>query len=105
MGFHEAPEHSECHRFFSDVVRCSSKLSEQWASADDRSETASGDEGPQPTRPEMTAARVPRAPVRGTVFRLYPLVSPSGPLYMERVFLLRSCISQLIYHLHLYRSL
>jgi len=53
----------------------------------------------------MTAARVSRAPARGTVFRLYPLASPSGPLYIERVFLLLSCINQLIHHLHLYRSL
>jgi len=53
----------------------------------------------------MTAARVSRAPARGTVFRLYPLASPSGPLYIERVFLLRSCINRLIHHLHLYRSL
>ena len=56
-------------------------------------------------RPEMTAAHVFRAPARGTVFRLYPLASSSGPLYIERVFLLRNCINQLIHHLHLYRSL
>jgi len=31
----------------------------------------------------MTAARVCRAPARRTVFRLYPLASPSGPLYIE----------------------
>jgi len=53
----------------------------------------------------MTAARVSRAPAQGTVFRLYPLASPSGPLYIERVFLLRSCINQLVHDLHLYRSL
>jgi len=53
----------------------------------------------------MTAGRVSRAPARGTVFRLYPRASPSGPLYIERVFLLLSCINQLIHHLHLYRSL
>ena len=53
----------------------------------------------------MTAARVSRAPARGTVFCLYPLASPSGPLYIESVFLLRSCINQLIHYLHLYRSL
>jgi len=53
----------------------------------------------------MTAARVSRAPARGTVFRLYPLASPSGPFYRERVFLLLTCINQLIHHLHLCRSL
>ena len=53
----------------------------------------------------MTATRVFRAPARGTVFCLYPLASPSGPLYIEREFLLRSCINQSIHHLHLYRSL
>jgi len=60
-------------------------LSELWASGDDGSETPSGDDGPEPTRPEMTVARAPRTPARGTVFRLYPLASSLGPLYIERV--------------------
>jgi len=46
-----------------------------------------------------------RAPAQETVFRPSPLVSPSGPLYIERMFLLRLCINQSIHHLHLYRSL
>jgi len=66
---------------------------------------ASGDDGPELTHSEMTTARVSRAPALGTVFRLYPLASPSGPFYIARVFLLLSCINQLIHHLHLYRSL
>jgi len=46
-----------------------------------------------------------RAPARETVFRPFPLASPSGPLYIERMFLLQLCINQSIYCLHLYRSL
>ena len=43
-----------------------------------------------------------RAPARETVFRPLPLASPSGPLYIERMFLLRSCINQSVHYLHLY---
>ena len=46
-----------------------------------------------------------RAPVRETVFRPFPLASPSGVLYIERMFLLRLCINQPIHYLRLYRSL
>jgi len=46
-----------------------------------------------------------RAPAQETVFRPFPLASPSGPLYLERMFLLRLCINQSIHHLRLYRSL
>ena len=42
-----------------------------------------------------------RAPARETVFRPFPLASPSGPLYIERMFLLRSCINQSINSLSL----
>jgi len=52
----------------------------------------------------MTAARVSRAPAQCTVFRLYPGES-LGPLYIDRVFLLRSFINQPIHYLHLYPSL
>jgi len=46
-----------------------------------------------------------RAPAQETVFRPFPLASPSGPLYIERMFLLRLCINQSIRYLRLYRSL
>ena len=46
-----------------------------------------------------------RAPVRETVFRPFPLVSPSDALYIERMFLLRLCINQPIHYLRLYRSI
>jgi len=46
-----------------------------------------------------------RAPVRETVFRPFPLASPSGALYIERMFLLRLCINQPIHYLRLYRSI
>jgi len=46
-----------------------------------------------------------RAPAQETVFRPFPLASPSGPLYIERMFLLRLCINQSIHYLRLYRSL
>jgi len=46
-----------------------------------------------------------RAPVRETVFRPFPLASPSGALYIERMFLLRLCINKPIHYLRLYRSL
>jgi len=46
-----------------------------------------------------------RAPVRETVFRPFPLASPSGALYIERMFLLRLCINQPIHYLRLDRSL
>jgi len=46
-----------------------------------------------------------RAPVRETVFHPFPLASPSGALYIERMFLLRLCINQPIHYLRLYRSL
>jgi len=46
-----------------------------------------------------------RAPALETVFRPFPLASPSGPLYIERMFLLRLRINQSIRYLHLYRSL
>ena len=45
-----------------------------------------------------------RAPARETAFRPFPLASPSGPLYIERMFPLRRSINQLIHCLHLYRS-
>jgi len=35
-----------------------------------------------------------RAPARETVFRPFPLASPSGALYIERMFFLRRCINQ-----------
>ena len=44
-----------------------------------------------------------RALVRETVFRPFPLASPSGTLYIERMFLLRLCINQPIHYLRLYR--
>jgi len=46
-----------------------------------------------------------RAPAQETVFRPFPLASPSGPLYIERMFLLRLCINQSVHYLRLYRSL
>ena len=46
-----------------------------------------------------------RAPVRETVFRPFPLASPSGALYIERMFFLQRCINQPIHYLRLYRSL
>ena len=46
-----------------------------------------------------------RAPAQETVFRPFPLASPSGPLYIERMFLLRLCINQSIPYLRLYRSI
>jgi len=46
-----------------------------------------------------------RAPAQEAVFRPFPLASPSGPLYIERMFLLRLCINQSIRYLRLYRSL
>jgi len=46
-----------------------------------------------------------RVPVRETVFRPFPLASPSGTLYIERMFFLRRCINQPIHYLRLYRSL
>jgi len=35
-----------------------------------------------------------RAPARETVFRPFPLASPSGALYIKRMFFLRRCINQ-----------
>jgi len=46
-----------------------------------------------------------RAPAQETVFRPFPMASPSGPLYIERMFLLLLCINQSIHYLRLYRSL
>jgi len=46
-----------------------------------------------------------RAPARETVFRPFTLASPSGVLYIERMFFLRRCINQPIHYLRLYRSL
>jgi len=46
-----------------------------------------------------------RAPARETVFRPFPLASPSGVLYIERMFFLRRCINQSVHYLRLYRSL
>ena len=46
-----------------------------------------------------------RAPARETVFRHFPLASPSGALYIERMFFLRRCINQSVHYLRLYRSL
>jgi len=46
-----------------------------------------------------------RAPARETVFRPFPLASPSGALYIERMFFLRPCINQSVHYLRLYRSL
>jgi len=46
-----------------------------------------------------------RAPARERVFRPFPLASPSGALYIERMFLLRPCINQSVHYLRLYRSL
>jgi len=46
-----------------------------------------------------------RAQVRETVFRPFPLASPSGALYIERMFFLRRCINQPIHYLRLYRSI
>ena len=46
-----------------------------------------------------------RAAARETVFRPFPLASPSGALYIERMFFLRRCINQSIHYLRLYRSL
>jgi len=43
-----------------------------------------------------------RAPARETIFRPFPLASPSGPLYIERMFLLRLCINQSVQYLRLY---
>ena len=79
-------------------------LSEEWISGNDRPETASGDDGPEATRPEMTAVRISS---KGSGERLlsFPLASPSGPLYVERMFCLLLCINQSIHCLHLYRSL
>ena len=46
-----------------------------------------------------------RAPAQETVFRPFPLASPSGALYIERMIFLRPCINQSIHYLRLYRSL
>jgi len=46
-----------------------------------------------------------RAPARETVFRPFPLASPSSALYIERMFFLRPCINQSVHYLRLYRSL
>jgi len=46
-----------------------------------------------------------RAPAQETVFRPFPLASPSGALYIERMFFLRPCINQSVHYLRLYRSL
>ena len=46
-----------------------------------------------------------RAPVRETVFRPFPLATPSGALYIERMSFLRHCINQPIHYLRLYRSI
>ena len=46
-----------------------------------------------------------RAPAWETVFRPFPLASPSGALYIERMFFLRRCINQSVHYLRLYRSL
>jgi len=46
-----------------------------------------------------------RAPARETVFRPFPLASPSGALYIERMFFLRRCINKSVHYLRLYRSL
>ena len=35
-----------------------------------------------------------RAPAHETVFRYFPLASPPGPFYIERMFLLRLCINE-----------
>jgi len=45
------------------------------------------------------------APAQETVFPPFPLASPSGPLYIERMFRLRLCINQSVHYLRLYRSL
>ena len=42
-----------------------------------------------------------RAPVPETVFRPFPLASPSSALYLERMFLLRLCTNQPIHYLRL----
>jgi len=42
---------------------------------------------------------------RETVFHPFPLASPSGTLYIERIFFLRLCINKSIHYLRLYRSL
>jgi len=46
-----------------------------------------------------------RAPARETAFRPFPLASPSGALYIERMFFLRRCINKSVRYLRLYRSL
>jgi len=46
-----------------------------------------------------------RAPAREAVFHPFTLASPSGALYIERMFFLRRCINQSVHYLHLYRSL
>jgi len=46
-----------------------------------------------------------RAPARETVFRPFPLASPSGALYIERKFFLRRCIDQSVHYLRHSRSL
>jgi len=55
----------------------------------------SGDDG----RPSL------RALAQETVFSPFPLASPLGPLYIERMFLLRLCFNQSIHYLRFYRSL
>jgi hypothetical protein len=54
------------------LKQASAHLSEYRASGDDGPETATGDDRPEVTRPEMTAVRVSGALSRRAVFRRYP---------------------------------